>query len=120
MQYKVDGTESAFAALGSALTSALDGSSSPEELRNAVRLVCVHAHSDEIPAEQLLVRFKNVWSSLPQVRSLPLGRQENELMTRVVTLCIEEFYGALPMSGDGGVEESLKRHRSDGDGIGNS
>ena len=91
--------DGAFDALRSRLIDVVDGRSSYAELRGPVRQLCILAHNEDVRAEQLLVRFKEIWAELPSLSGLPRGRQRNELMARVATMCIEEFYG--PPSGDG-------------------
>jgi hypothetical protein len=83
----------AFEVLRFALTEVVDGKKSYAELRAPVRQLCVFAHSEDVSAEHLLVRFKEIWASLPPLAGLPRGRQRNDLMARVATMCIEEFYG---------------------------
>ncbi len=85
--------EGAFEVLRFALLEVVDGKKSHAELRAPVRQLCVFAHSEDVSAEQLLVRFKEIWASLPPLAGLPRGRQRNDLMARVATMCIEEFYG---------------------------
>lgn len=75
-----------------------------EQLRAPIRRLCVFAHSEEVRAEELLVRFKEIWASLPPLAGLPRGRQRSELMARVATMCIEEFYG--PPARDGAPHDS--------------
>jgi hypothetical protein len=83
----------AFELLRGALLDVVDGKLDYTELRGPVRQLCVFAHSEDVSAEQLLVRFKEIWASLPPLAGLPRGRQRNDLMARVATMCIEEFYG---------------------------
>ena len=85
--------DSAFDALRSALIAVVDGGASSSSLRAPVRQLCVFARSEDVRAEQLLVKFKELWANLPPLAGLPRGRQRNDLMARVATMCIEEFYG---------------------------
>lgn len=86
------GCDGAFAALRDALLDVVDGKSKLSELREPVRQLCALAHSEEMSAEQILIRFKEIWASLPPLAGLPRGRQRNDLMAQVATMCIEEFY----------------------------
>lgn len=86
----------AFDVLRLELMDVVDGKSSCSDLRPSVRQLCIFAHSEELRAEELLVRFKDIWANLPPLVGLPRGRQRNELMARVATMCIEEFYGPPP------------------------
>lgn len=85
--------DGAFDALRSALLDMVDGKRDYADLRHPVRQLCVFAHSEDMSAEQILIRFKEIWASLPPLAGLPRGRQRNDLMARVATMCIEEFYG---------------------------
>lgn len=87
---------SAFEMLRLALVDVVDGKSSCAELRTPVKQLCVFARSEDIKAEELLVRFKELWANLPPLAGLPRGRQRNDLMARIATMCIEEFYGPPP------------------------
>lgn len=88
--------DSAFERLRVALVDVVDGKTGYADLRAPVQQLCVFAHSEEMKAEELLVRFKEIWSNLPPLSGLPRGRQRNDLMARVATMCIEEFYGPPP------------------------
>jgi len=91
--------DGAFDMLRTALLDFLAGKATSAQLRVPIRQLCVFAHSEDMKAEELLVRFKEVWASLPPLAELPRGRQRNDLMAQVATMCIEEFYG--PPRGDG-------------------
>lgn len=96
--------DSAFDTLRTALLDVVEGKATWADLRGPVRRLCVFAHSEDMKAEELLVRFKEVWSSLPPLAELPRGRQRNDLMAKVATMCIEEYYG--PPAGDGAPHDS--------------
>lgn len=96
-----DGT---FDVLRAALLDVVAGKVTPDRLRVPIRQLCVFAHSEDMRAEELLVRFKEVWASLPPLAELPRGRQRNDLMAQVATMCIEEYYG--PPRGDGAPHDS--------------
>jgi len=57
----------------------------------ALALVCREARREQIPAERLLVAFKSIWSSLPEVRQMPPNRAADEVRD-LVSLCIERYY----------------------------
>jgi hypothetical protein len=86
-----------------------------EELLNAVRLalrghehdgehssalqaslvrVATEARARDILPEQLLVRLKEAWSTLPEVRAMRDANEQARLLERVVTMCIREYYNA--------------------------
>ena len=89
----VHDSDGAFDALRSRLMDVVDGRSSYAELRAPIRQLCVLAQREDLRAEQLLVRFKEIWAELPPLSGLPRGRQRNDVMAKVATMCIEEFYG---------------------------
>lgn len=91
----VQDCDGAFEALRGALLDVVAGNSKLADLREPLRQLCVFARSENVTAEQLLIRFKEIWASLPPLAGLPRGRQRNDLMARVATMCIEEFYGPL-------------------------
>ena len=64
-----------------------------ERISEALAQVCAEARREQIPAERLLVAFKSVWNSLPEVRKLP-GHRATEEVRDLVTLCIERYYAA--------------------------
>lgn len=61
------------------------------EVSAALDQVCTEARREQIPAERLLVAFKGIWSSLPEVRQLPPHQAADEVRS-LVTLCIERYY----------------------------
>jgi hypothetical protein len=63
-------------------------------LQHAIRRICLDARRNAWPPEQLLVAFKKALHSLPCVQRLTAGPDRDELVARLVTLCIEEYYGA--------------------------
>ena len=56
--------------------------------------MCSEAHASGLRAEELLVRLKQVFHQLPEVQELPHGGDRSDLLNRVVSLCIEEYYRA--------------------------
>ncbi|MDQ6828865.1 MAG: hypothetical protein M3081_08365 [Gemmatimonadota bacterium] len=63
------------------------------ELRAALRALCDEARAESLRAEQLLVVFKQTWFSLPEVRALDHDEQRGILLSRVLGLCLDEYYG---------------------------
>jgi hypothetical protein len=61
------------------------------EVRDALGKVCAEARRSQIPAERLLVAFKGIWNTLPEVRRLPPHEAADEVRN-LVTLCIERYY----------------------------
>ena len=84
------------AALRDAFRLHLTSPSGPANVRisEALARVCAEARRENIPAERLLVAFKGVWSTLPEVRQLPGHRAADEVRD-LVTLCIERYYASV-------------------------
>lgn len=94
------GWDSALEVLRSRLIDVVAGNVDLADLRAPVRVLCALAHSEDVRAEQLLVRFKEIWAELPPLSGLPRGRQRSDLMARFATMCIEEFYASPPAASD--------------------
>ena len=61
-------------------------------LRAALRAVAVEAQARQIRAEQLIVVLKQVWHTVPEVRSAPTRDIQDGLLDRLITACIQEYY----------------------------
>ena len=44
-------------------------------------------------AEQVVILVKEVWSEVPEASSAPATDEQRQMLERLVTLCIEEYYG---------------------------
>ena len=66
------------------------------ELRTDLQAVCHAARRQNMRVEYLIIAFKDAWRSLPEARTLPQGSQGIELLNRIITLCIAEFYASSP------------------------
>ena len=64
------------------------------ELQASLLVVATEARARDILPEQLLVRLKDAWGSLPEVRAMRDAQQQARLLERVVTACIREYYKA--------------------------
>jgi hypothetical protein len=69
-----------------------DGSASRSQ-REAIRQLCATSRDAAQSPEQLLVTFKGALVDAANEASLPHGPQRNDLMSRLVSLFIEELYG---------------------------
>ncbi len=67
-------------------------SSAAAELRSALQLICDDAREHALRAEQLLVVLKAAWPTLPEVRAIPVGVTRDGLLSRVLGLCLDEYY----------------------------
>ena len=63
-------------------------------VRNAVQLVCADARLKRYTPERLLIDVKDALRVSPEVQQLPRGPERDEFIAGVVTLCIDEFFGA--------------------------
>jgi hypothetical protein len=80
--------------LRAALRDYLQDSQEPSKLQPSLLVIASEARARSILPEQLLVVLKEVWSSLPEVRSMTNTREQINLLQRVVTMCIKEYYRA--------------------------
>ena len=65
-------------------------------LRKSLRLLCDDARRRGMRAEQIIVLLKQAWLSLPEIHLLYQGGPYADQLARIVSLCIEEYYGARP------------------------
>jgi hypothetical protein len=80
-------------AVRTALVRYLRAPSSPNELRDALNRMADEARAKAILPEHLLIALKQLWSSLPEVRSIGDVDEQTRMLQRVVTMCIREYYG---------------------------
>ena len=81
-------------AVRSALEQYVDAPVRGNGLQPALRDLAKEAHDKSVPPEQLLVVLKDVWFSLPSVRGMNDTGDQIQLLQRVVTMCIKEYYSA--------------------------
>jgi hypothetical protein len=81
-------------AVRNALRAYLRDSNEPSALQVSLLMMASEARARTILPEQLLIVLKDVWNSLPEVRSMTDTRQQIGLLQRVVTMCIKEYYSA--------------------------
>lgn len=63
------------------------------DLSATMRELCAAARQQGLRAEELIMLFKKTWSERPELRTMP--REETaRLFDSVVSMCVEEFYGA--------------------------
>jgi hypothetical protein len=61
-------------------------------LKDALSPVCAEARRRQWPPEVLLLAFKAALETVPAVRRLTRGPDRDELVARLVTLCIEQYF----------------------------
>ena len=81
-------------ALRASLRAYLQDSKDASGLQPSLLMIATEARARAILPEQLLVVLKEVWSGLPEVRSITSSREQINLLQRVVTMCIKEYYSA--------------------------
>ena len=79
-------------AVRAALIAYVDAPSSGERLGRALRTMAAEAHEQAMLPEQLLVVLKDIWYTLPAVRSIKEPTEQVRLLQRAVTMCIREYY----------------------------
>jgi hypothetical protein len=80
-------------ALHDALARYSMGTEDAVALRCALRDVAAEAQARDVSAAELLIAFKALWRSLPAVRDTSDPVLRARLLERLVTICIEEYYG---------------------------
>jgi hypothetical protein len=80
-------------AVRAALVGYLRAPGSATELRSALNRMADEARAKAILPEHLLVTLKQLWNSLPEVRSVGDVDEQTRMLQRVVTMCIREYYG---------------------------
>ena len=76
-----------------ALRAYLQDSTDSSALQASLVVLATEARARDILPEQLLVKLKEIWSTLPEVRAMTDASHQVRLLQRVVTLCIREYYG---------------------------
>lgn len=76
-----------------ALTEQLKRPDGPTpELTTLLRKMAREAHERNIPPEELIVVFKQLWNSLAESLRPQNGDQFERVRQRLVTLCIQAYY----------------------------
>jgi hypothetical protein len=79
-------------ALRDALSAYLRSPGETDAVRNALRVTALEAREKRILPEHLLVSLKQIWIKLPEVRAVHDPMEHAQLLQRVVTICIGEYY----------------------------
>ena len=59
-------------------------------LRDATRALAADAAARGLRAEELVIAFKQLWTSIPELS--PIRRHTRPVVDELVTLCINEYY----------------------------
>jgi hypothetical protein len=81
-------------AVRQALRTYLKDSRDASALQASLLRMANEARARKILPEQLLIVLKDVWNSLPEVRSMTDAHEQIAMLQRVVTMCIKEYYSA--------------------------
>ena len=79
-----------------ALVRYVDAPTRGDELGVSLRHMAAEARDRAMLPEQLLVVLKDIWYSLPSVRTMSDASEQVRLLQRAVTMCIKEYYSAEP------------------------
>lgn len=81
--------------LGSGLRGALERfmrhQVGEDEVRRAVHRFTLRAKGEGLRAEELILRFNDVWASIPEIQHAPL-RQQRNMRADLISMCIEDYY----------------------------
>ena len=79
--------------LRAAIAKHARGEAHDDELRRALSLLAQEAQVKHLRAEELIIALKTLWRSLPEVQQATNRTDQNLLLGRLVSICIEEYYG---------------------------
>jgi hypothetical protein len=63
-----------------------------DDVRRALQALCDDAHTSSVRVEQLVIAIKEGWSSLHSLHPRARSDGPDELLNRVITRCIDEYY----------------------------
>jgi hypothetical protein len=69
--------------------------------RKVIRSICESALASHASPERLLIQFKRALFELADANGIQDGPERSELIERMVTVCIEEYYTLPKRDGDG-------------------
>jgi hypothetical protein len=64
-----------------------------DELRRALSLLAREAQARRLRAEEVIIALKALWRALPEVQQAANRSEQNLLLGRLVSICIQEYYG---------------------------
>src|SRR5918912_65055 len=79
--------------LRAAIAKHARGEAHDDELRRALSLLAHEAQVRHLRAEELIIALKSLWRALPEVQQSSNRTEQNLLLGRLVSLCIEAYYG---------------------------
>jgi hypothetical protein len=69
--------------------------------RKIIRAICESAIASNAPPERLLIQFKRSLFELADASGIQDGPERSELIERMVSVCIEEYYTIPKRDGNG-------------------
>jgi hypothetical protein len=63
-----------------------------DTLHDALRRMAREANANQVRAEQLIVAFKQLWATMPELQNASDRQARSRLLERLITLCINEYY----------------------------
>lgn len=79
-------------ALRGSLDAYLSSGGSTDAVRHALHQFAAEGRERQIHAEHLLILLKELWYSLPATQRSRTADEQNRLLQRVVTICIQAYY----------------------------
>jgi len=79
-------------ALRSVMQRAMRNGGHEQELQSVLARAATEARDKDIHAEQLLVIMKELWFSLPDLRSADDSERQTKLLQELITRCITQYY----------------------------
>jgi len=76
------------------------GTKSSGAVKEALRCIAVEAKQDNRQPEWLLVALKAAAHSVPALQRVPRGPDRDAVVARLVSLCIDEYFGGSPLGDD--------------------
>jgi hypothetical protein len=84
--------ESVTALRAAVLQHSREPGASQAELKRALERVAAEARQRQMLPEELIIAFKAVWESLPEVQGTGSGADELRLRERLITMVIKAYY----------------------------
>jgi hypothetical protein len=75
------------------------------EQRAVLQQICSAPERSQFEPEDFLIAFKLALADAANDVGIPPGPERNDFLSRLVTVCIEEFY-RFPSNGDGGTRSA--------------
>ncbi len=77
------------------------------KIHKAIARLCIEAHAAGMRCEDLIINLKKIWARIPQASAYRLWNEKSgddgDLLSRVVSECIDEFYRSASTNGPAGT-----------------